>query len=1334
MAGVVAVLMLLTAGLGRAQPLAPTDATRPREDNRKFTEARSVFSAAATSPGIAVDTANREESRLFFQAIYPASENVAMGWTGSYASSDPLAAAGNTAAAFKDAVQLRVNFFRAMAGVPADVTFDSGFNAKAQLAAIMMSVNNAIVHAPPADWQLYTADGALAASKSNLALGVAGPSAIDGYIADPSEMADPTINAPVGHRRWVLYPQTRYMGSGDVPGGDTLPAANALWVLDESFGAERPFVRESFVAWPAPGYVPYRVVYPRWSISYPEADFSAASVTMSRDGAAVPVVLEPVANGYGENTLVWIPDGLDTSATTPHERPSADVTYEVTVSNVVVDGQAQTFSYSVIVFDPEVDGADTEPVAITGPASPFVGQDNTYTVGGLYYATGFQWRTVSTSPYSAIEGAENGASGLNITSTGGYDVVTVSAEASGDFGFHLAHATLADQIVELDRTFLAAADAHLTFQSRLGYATEDQVARVQLSLDDGATWSDAFVQAGSNGAGESSFSLRSLSLADLNGRTFRVRFAFTFSTGAYYPGASADIGWSFDDIMLTGVESVEAGSTSSTEAGSQFSFTPGAAGDHALQARGVFYGAYPLSWGPIKRVSAVAATPTAPSFTLQPESRTVEPGANVTFPVAVTGFPAPQLQWFKDGIELSGATSASLSLLAVGSSDAGSYTVVATNSVGTATSAAAVLVVENVPTAPSIVVPPMSVSVVEGQPLTLNVSANGYPSLNYAWKHNGSSIPGATLATYSVASASSAHAGEYQVVVNNSEGTATSPAATVTIFPAVAITVQPANQVISAGQSAMLSVSATGTGLTYQWYAGAAGDTSAPLAGAVQPAFTTPALDVSSRFWVRVSSPAQSVDSAAALVDVTTPARYFFGTIGGSGEGLFGLIVRPEGSATFIGCIQSPGTLIDGRSVSIDAGGAFSFDGGAGVGTVSGTITNQSVTGSIAASALPFTGSEVTTVGAAAAMAGFFEAVHANTASDRAFVMAGPDGPALVMSSRGGVWSAAMLPVSAAGSIGGTLPDEQALALNLNASTGRISGTTMVAGTTWRVAGARSGFQLERRIDNLSVRAQVQQGQSIMITGFVVSGTGTKNVLVRGVGPGLAQFGVASPLQDPVVQVYREGETLPIANNDDWGSAGNAASLVAAADLVGAFDIDFEGRDAGVLLSLPAGSYTAHVSGKDGGTGPAIVELYDADESLGAPSTASLSNISMRGLTGQGENLVIAGFVVSGAAPKKLLIRGVGPELAQWISGFLPNPVLRLFQDDDVIAENNDWDAGGNAAAVVEASTTVGAFPMEAGSGSAALVIWLEPGSYTAQLGSNDASTGLAIVEVYEMP
>ncbi len=137
------------------------------------------------------------------------------------------------------------------------------------------------------------------------------------------------------------------MGTGDIPAHDGYPPTNALWVIDDDHYLDpRPATREPFVAWPPPGYVPFQVVYPRWSFSWPKANFSGATVTMTRAGQGLAVVKLPVAVGVGENTLVWEPQASFT------DRPAADTRYRVVVDNVIIEGQARSFSYEVIVFDP----------------------------------------------------------------------------------------------------------------------------------------------------------------------------------------------------------------------------------------------------------------------------------------------------------------------------------------------------------------------------------------------------------------------------------------------------------------------------------------------------------------------------------------------------------------------------------------------------------------------------------------------------------------------------------------------------------------------------------------------------------------------------------------------------------------------------------------------------------------------------------------------------------------------------------------------------------------------------------------------------------------------
>jgi hypothetical protein len=289
------------------------------------------------SPPPWIDPSNREASLNYFNQAYRASEGAAVGWTGSHAG----CIAGETAAAFRQAIQLRINYFRAMAGAPAVVQLDDVYSAKAQQAALMMSANGQLSHNPPPSWLCYTAEGAQAAGSSNLYLGAFGPAAITGYVYDPG-----SGNYAVGHRRWILYPQTQRMGTGDIPPVGGARSSNALWVFDEHMWQPRPQTREEYVAWPPPGYVPYQVVFPRWSFSYAGANFSQAVVEMSAGGQAIPVAVQPVVNGYGENTLVWEP-GLSFGSP-----PGADTAYDVAVGGVVIGGAPRDFSYRVIVFDP----------------------------------------------------------------------------------------------------------------------------------------------------------------------------------------------------------------------------------------------------------------------------------------------------------------------------------------------------------------------------------------------------------------------------------------------------------------------------------------------------------------------------------------------------------------------------------------------------------------------------------------------------------------------------------------------------------------------------------------------------------------------------------------------------------------------------------------------------------------------------------------------------------------------------------------------------------------------------------------------------------------------
>jgi len=331
-----------------------------------------------------LDINSRESVTQFYRNVFLASNDVPLDWTGNHVSGD----AGTMSENFRAAVLLRINAFRALAGVPANVVFTAANNSKAQQAAFMMSANNSLNHFPPASWKFYTAEGANGAGSSNLALGVYGPPAINLYIADPG-----ANNGPVGHRRWILYPQTQQMGTGDVPSAPGFSAANATVAFDSNFGGPRPATRTPYVAWPAAGYMPAPLVFPRWSFSFPNADFSNATVTLTRENTPVAIQLESQVVGFGENTLVWRLASQSAGSGEPLS-VATDTRFRVSLRNVKINGVVTPFDYDVVVFNPDDTPAAIAPTIAAQPTSVTVtsGQTVSFTVsangsGALTY----QW-------------------------------------------------------------------------------------------------------------------------------------------------------------------------------------------------------------------------------------------------------------------------------------------------------------------------------------------------------------------------------------------------------------------------------------------------------------------------------------------------------------------------------------------------------------------------------------------------------------------------------------------------------------------------------------------------------------------------------------------------------------------------------------------------------------------------------------------------------------------------------------------------------------------------------------------------------------------------------
>jgi hypothetical protein len=198
---------------------------------------------------------------------------------------------------------------------------------------------------------------------------------------------------------------------------------------------------------------------------------------------------------------------------------------------------------------------------------------------------------------------------------------------------------------------------------------------------------------------------------------------------------------------------------------------------------------------------------------------------------------------------------------------------------------------------------------------------------------------------------------------------------------------------------------------------------------------------------------------------------------------------------------------------------------------------------------------------------------------------------------------------------------------------------------------------------------------------------------------------------------------------------------------LGAFPLVANSLDAALDVTLPVGNYTSQVSGVGANpVGVALAEIYDAD--TGTPA-ARLVNLSARAQVGTGFNVLIAGFGITGNTSETVLIRGIGPALGLSpfnLTGVLAAPQLTLFDSigsGNVIAANSGWSAApttGNSTvvAVVQQTTaavmsSVGAFGLTPGSNDAAILVALPPGNYTAQLAGAGGTTGIGLIEVYEV-
>ena len=266
------------------------------------------------------------------------------------------------------------------------------------------------------------------------------------------------------------------------------------------------------------------------------------------------------------------------------------------------------------------------------------------------------------------------------------------------------------------------------------------------------------------------------------------------------------------------------------------------------------------------------------------------------------------------------------------------------------------------------------------------------------------------------------------------------------------------------------------------------------------------------------------------------------------------------------------------------------------------------------------------------------------------------------------------------------------------------------------------------RLVNLSTRGMAGTGDATLIPGFFIEGSQPKRILLRGVGPGLATFGVSGVLARPELTVRRADGGVVMVNRG-WDNTGDPALLAATAASVGAFPLARGSGDCAVIATLEPGAYTAPITGADGGTGIAMVEAYEIES-----GGTRLTNLSTRARVASGAGVAIPGVVISGENARTVLVRAVGPGLAAFgLTGTLARPLLVVMAGTETVAANGGWEASADVAALTAASARAGAFPLQPGRADAALIATLTPGAWTIQISGADGGSGIVLIEVYDL-
>lgn len=251
---------------------------------------------------------------------------------------------------------------------------------------------------------------------------------------------------------------------------------------------------------------------------------------------------------------------------------------------------------------------------------------------------------------------------------------------------------------------------------------------------------------------------------------------------------------------------------------------------------------------------------------------------------------------------------------------------------------------------------------------------------------------------------------------------------------------------------------------------------------------------------------------------------------------------------------------------------------------------------------------------------------------------------------------------------------------------------------------------------NISTRLSVGTGANVSIAGFIITGSTSKKVIIRGIGPSLADYGVIAPLSDPALALYNQSGAL-LAANDNWKES--QRSEIEATTLAPKSNLE-----AAIVYTLEPGNYTAVLTGTKGSTGIGLVEVYDLDSG----SSSALANVSTRGFVGIGDSAMIGGFIVGSGSSPVVVVRAIGPSLQNFgVAGALLNPTMELHNSDGaLVAFNDNW-----RTSQLEAIKATVLTPTD--DRESTIVASLQPGSYTIVVRGKDDTTGVALVEAYRI-